>query len=182
MVFELNPPEAFTNWRDASLHFMVNVLQFVPENPQSPYPRYTFESHRDLSHLLSKAHYQGQRIIPMSEIKAHSDTHYQKKRAVANLQETTVCPENTLKYRYYDRSGDKWCTVLRSSEELPSRLLYGLPKRSTTLERFLYRPSSTPDGLPCNEPIVSNSSVRRTERKFVYQLTSFSIGFYRCCC
>jgi hypothetical protein len=180
-VFELNPPEAFTNWRDASLHFKTDILQSVYESPRSPHHQYTLASHKDLSNLLSKAHYQDQRIIPMSEIKAHSDTYYLRKREVANLQEDEVCPDNALKYRYYDRFGGKWCTVLNSSEELPSKLLYILPKRSATLERFLYRPDSAPDGLPSNEPIVSNPSVRGTEREVIYQMFLFSIGFYRCC-
>jgi hypothetical protein len=174
-VFELNPPAAFTHWRDASLHFKIDVLQSVYEKPRPPHHQYTLESHRDLSHILSKAHYQDQRIIPMSEIKAHSDTYYQSKRAVANLQESEVCPENALKYKYYDRSEHKWCTVLQSSEELPSELLYVLSKRSKTLGRFLYRPASASDGLPSNEAIVSDLPVSRIGSRIAFLLYLFRL-------
>jgi hypothetical protein len=154
-VFELRPPVAFTNWRDASLHLRINILQFVYENPQPPYNQYSLTTHRDLSQFLWHVQYGGQRVIPLSQIKAHCNTFYVAKRAVANLSNNEVCPENALEYRYCDRAELKWCTTLKTSDTLPHKFAHILPKRSATLARFLYKPPSEPDGLPSNKTIVS---------------------------
>jgi len=170
LIFELNPPRAFSDWRDASLHLKIDVLLFCYEKPTSPHHQYSLATHKDLSHLLSKQHYQGQRIIPMSEIKAHSDTSYPHKGPASNLQEDDVCLDNALVYKYYDRTQKKWCTELKTNEELPKKLLYVLPQRSEGLKMFLARPPSASDGLPSNEPIVSICTCVAEQSRFFFHV------------
>ena len=154
VIFELNPPRAFSDWRDASLHLKIDILLFCYEKPKSPHHQYSLATHKDLSRLLSKQHYQSQRIILMSEIKAHSGTCYLHKTS-NNLQEDDVCLDNALVYKYYDRTQEKWCTELKTNEDLPKQFLHVLPQRSKYLKTFLARPPSANDGVPSNEPIVS---------------------------
>ncbi|KAH3956582.1 hypothetical protein HBH98_241660 [Parastagonospora nodorum] len=156
VIFELNPPRAFSDWRDASLHLKIDILLFCYEKPKSPHHQYSLATHKDLSRLLSKQHYQSQRIILMSEIKAHSGTCYLHKTS-NNLQEDDVCLDNALVYKYYDRTQEKWCTELKTNEDLPKQFLHVLPQRSKYLKTFLARPPSANDGVPSNEPIASIS-------------------------
>ncbi|KAH4108552.1 hypothetical protein HBI25_111470 [Parastagonospora nodorum] len=157
VIFELNPPRAYSDWRDASLHFKTDILLFCYKDLKTPHHQYSLATHKDLSHLLSKLHYQNQRIIPMSETKAHYNTAYHHKKPIINRQEDDVCVDNALVYRYYDRTQKKWCKELKTNEELPKQFLYVLPQRSKDLKMFLSRPPSASDGVPSNESIASIS-------------------------
>lgn len=161
-VFELNPPEAFLEWRATSFYLIMDVLRFSYVEPRIPGRQYSLLNHKDLSEMPSRPQYLRRRIVPLSEIKSHSDTLYRLKVSVAIHKEQSVCPDNALVYKYYDFEKKVWCTALRADEELPRNFYYTLPARSSALERFLYRPPSTPDGLSSNESIVSQLISRPT--------------------
>ncbi|KAH8731001.1 hypothetical protein GQ44DRAFT_822597 [Phaeosphaeriaceae sp. PMI808] len=169
VVFELNPLNSVTEWRDASLHFMTKVLRFGYETPQSPHHIYTFTSRKDLLPYLKKEQNKGQRIILLSEIKGHTETLYRKMLSVVNIEYDDVCLGNAFDYKYFDRTERKWCGTFESSEQLPLEAIYTLPQRSTTLSRYLFRPHSAPDGLPCNETVANTTDCP----------TQFSIEEYR---
>ncbi|KAJ4367486.1 hypothetical protein N0V83_007069 [Neocucurbitaria cava] len=153
-VFELRVPETFSDWRDASMYIIANVLEFQnshPEKPQADSNRYTLDLHHDLSHVLG-LHYRNRRIILLSETKPCTGT---TKRSIPYLEEGDVCVKNALSYAYYDKSQQVYCAKLRTNGKMTSKALYQMPERSKALSRFLYKAPSAPDGLPVNEPIAS---------------------------
>lgn len=156
-VFELNPPTAFSEWRDSSVYLITDILRSSYENPQRPHHQYCLTSHTDLNDLLSKVQYNNRRIVPWSQIKGHTDTFHRKKLPITNLQDESVCPENARVYRYYDSDPTQryWCTKWKPNEALSRDLFHALPKRASVLNRFMHRPPSASEGLPSNESIVS---------------------------
>ncbi|EUC50241.1 hypothetical protein COCMIDRAFT_82742 [Bipolaris oryzae ATCC 44560] len=156
-VFELKVPEAFSNWRDASTYFITTVLGCHEETPVTPRFDFTLQKHRGLSNELS-ANYSSRIVVPLSEVKSHTTTHRKNLMAIQNLKEDDVCLENALKYRYYNTTSNQFNTTIPvCTEEIPKRCMYEMPQRSKTLERFMYRLPSSPNGLPANEVIASLS-------------------------
>lgn len=154
-VFELKIPETFSNWRDASVYLIADVLQFQYVQPKKPRSKcqYTLTSHHDLSHMLAE-HYWGRRMILLSETKPLAGT-WKKKIPIPELENSDVCVHNALTYAYYDNTQKVYSTELKTSGKVTQKALYKMQQRSRTLERFLYKPHSAPDGLAANEPIVS---------------------------
>ena len=152
-VFELRNPEVFSDWRDASIYLMANVLEFknaqLRKHP-AHIPLYGLDVHNELNEILSGRH-EDQRIVLKSESKGLTGS---TKKNVQDLQEHQVCVTNALKYAYFDKSMEAWTTALDLCGNLTHKVQYQMPERSRTLGRFLYKPPSTPDGLPVNEPIV----------------------------
>ncbi|KAG9186949.1 hypothetical protein G6011_10057 [Alternaria panax] len=154
-VFELVVPKAYSNWRDASAFFITTVLGYKDTNQSRPSCLYTLKGHHNLFHLLSPR-YSERRIVPLSDIKSHTATHRKIQKAIPHLNDTDVCLENALVYAYYDNSTRIFNTTMPvCTEEVPKNCIHPIPKRSKALERFMYRPPSSPDGLPANEVIAS---------------------------
>ncbi|CAO2650553.1 Nn.00g018450.m01.CDS01 [Neocucurbitaria sp. VM-36] len=152
-VFELDIPDTFSNWRDASVYLIANVLEFQYVQPKKSRAKvkHTLEVHHDLSHMLS-SNYWDRRIILLSETKPLAGT---IKRKIFELENRDVCVNNDLTYAYYDKAQELYSTELKTSGKVTQKALYQMPQRSKTLGRFLYKPHSAPDGLPANEPIAS---------------------------
>lgn len=153
-IFELMAPETFSQWRDASVHLITDVLGFHSAQPQKVKDAdiiYGLERHHMLSERLS-AHHKTQRLIITSDIKARTGI---TRKKVNELKVKDVCLDNTLNYKYFDTVHRVWNNVLDQSGDLPTKLVYCMPKRSGTLDRFLLKPPSAPDGVPGNEPLVS---------------------------
>ncbi|KAI4913140.1 hypothetical protein J4E85_010873 [Alternaria conjuncta] len=156
-VFELAVPDPYSNWRDASAHFITTVLGYKDANQLRPSHSYTLNNHQDLSHLLSNG-YHRRRIVPLSNVKSHTATHRKLQKAIPHLNDDDVCLDNALQYAYYDVSSGIFNASMPScTEEVPKKCLYPMPTRSKALERFMYRPPTSPDGLPANEVIASLS-------------------------
>jgi hypothetical protein len=155
-VFELRIPQAFGDWRDASVFLISNVLGYA-RLPLRPQFKYTLSQHHGLHHLLSPR-YEEQRIVPLSSIKSHTSTHRQKKK-VPYLSDNDVCPPNALKYSYYDTVLRSYTGSFTSTEHIGKVCLYRMSGiRSKGLEQFLYRPPLCPDGRAPNEVISSLSN------------------------
>jgi hypothetical protein len=156
-VFELQIPKALSDWRDASVFLISNVIGHAIITPNYPHYHYTLSEHHDLSHLLS-AGYLEQRIVPLSSIKSHTSTH-RKKPKVHQLSDSDVCPRNALQYSYYDRILRSYTGSSQSTEQIAKNCLYRMPgMRYKGLEQFLYRPPLRPDGKSPNEVIASLSN------------------------
>ncbi|USP74172.1 hypothetical protein yc1106_01446 [Curvularia clavata] len=156
-VFELQVPEAFSSWRDASIYFIATVLGCSEQNPQRARCFFRLENHHGISHMISSG-YRQRRIVPLSEVKSHTSTHRKMTKAIQLLTESDVCLENALQYRYYDNIGEHFNTARPvCTEEIPRKCMYQMPQRSKILERFMYYKPSLPDGLPANEVIASLS-------------------------
>lgn len=155
-VFELGIPEAFSEWRDVSAYVMADVLGAYDELAIQPQNLHTLDMHHQLSHRLSSS-YQHRRIVPLSSVKSHTRTHRRLRKAIPNLENDDVCLENALHYEYYDKSLGAWTSESSLSEAVPKCCMYHLPPRSGNLQRYLYKPPSTSDGVEPNEVIASVS-------------------------
>jgi hypothetical protein len=156
-VFELLIPEPYSHWRDASAYFISTVLEAEAAKDQPPQCSYMLNSHKDISHMLSSCWVQ-RRIVPLSEIKAHSVTHRKLKKAIPHLNDEDVCLENALRYAYFDKSRNRFTMDMPTpTDAIPKKCMYRMPQRSKALEKFMYHPPSSPDGPPANEVIVSQA-------------------------
>ena len=156
-IFELQLPEGFGDWRDASAFLMTTVFRYRAECFEVPHSQYTLNQHHGLSHMLS-SDYSKLRVIPLSQIKPHTVTHRKRKKGIPNLRSHDVCLPNGLQYAYFDKSLGSFTGVCISANYVVQNCTYAMPSdRSKPLERFLQRPPSS-DGLPPNEVIASLSS------------------------
>lgn len=156
-VFELMVPNSYSDWRDASAHFITTVLGYKDAVQSRPSCSYTLDRHHDLSYLLFPRYYERQ-IVPLSQIKSHTVTHRKLTKAIPHLNDDDVCLENALVYAYYDTSNRIFNTNMPiCTAKVPKNCMYPMPDRSKALERFMYRSPTSPDGLPANEVIVSFS-------------------------
>lgn len=156
-VFELQIPQAFSDWRDASMFLVAGVLGYAKKDPNHPRFEYTLDMHHNVRHMLSSKYY-GQRIIPLSEVKPHTNTHRKNMKGIPNLSNETICLPNALRYDYYDKSLRIFTSIRGSTEHVVKNCMYHMPDaRSKVLERFLYRPPSGPDGRTPNEVVASLS-------------------------
>jgi hypothetical protein len=154
-VFELQVPQAFSDWRDASMYLIATVLGYATNNPEKPQCEYTLDKHHELSGMLPPQYYK-RRIVPLSSIKPHTGTHRKITKAIPTVENHNVCLPNALEYGYYDKSLRSLTGARDSTEYVAKKCLYRMPDaRSKTLERFLYRPPSGPDGRTPNEVVAS---------------------------
>jgi hypothetical protein len=150
VVFELEVPIWFSHWRDSRLELLESVLKGkrLPINPPQSYLLSSDDPH------LSARYFKqfGQRVTLQSQVKPFIITHY-KTKPIGGLVDSDVYVENALKYEYYDQISetrvggfeypDVWdCTYFISNN---------------ALRRFLFRPSSAPDGPEPNTAISSQS-------------------------
>jgi hypothetical protein len=155
-VFELRAPVAFSNWRDASIFFIVDVLESNSPRAGSPSHSYTLSTHRDLSSML-EADYTTRRIVPLSSVKPHSGTHRKKRKAIPNLENHDVCLKNALQYNYYDSVKSLWSSQLDPTDKVLRKCMQRMPSQSKSLERYLYKSPSQPDGVPSNSVMADLS-------------------------
>ncbi|RMZ73552.1 very large low complexity [Pyrenophora seminiperda CCB06] len=156
-IFELQLPEGFGDWRDATAFLMTTVFRHRTACWEKPCSQYTLEKHHDLSHIISP-HYSKLRIIPLSQIKPHTVTHRKRKTGIPNLNFDDICLPNALQYAYFDKSLGGFTGVCSSANYVVQDCTYEMPSdRSKPLERFLHRPPSL-DGITPNEVIASLSS------------------------
>lgn len=157
-VFELKVPQAFSEWRDASMFLVSTVLGFATRDTFTPQTAYTLDKHHGLSNMLQHQEYHARRIVPLSTVKPHMVTHRKTVEGIPNLENHNVCLPNALRYVYHDvwlnhHTGDR-----HSTEHVAKKCVYQMPDaRSKNLESFLYRPPSCPDGRTPNEVIASLS-------------------------
>jgi hypothetical protein len=148
-MFELRLPEAFGNWRDASMFLIADVLEFDAPGASSPSHSYTLKTHCDLSSMLS-SDYDTRRIVPLSSVKPHSATHRRDQKVIPNLEDEDVCLKNGLQYGYYDSVKKIWTSRLDASEKVLKRCTLRMPKNSQALQRYLRKSPALPDGASSN--------------------------------
>jgi hypothetical protein len=164
-VFELKVPEPFSNWRDASYWFITTVLECKDQGASKPTCSYTLANHHDISHMLPPQ-YSRRLVVPLSQVKPNIATHRKMKEAILYLNDEDVCLDNALQYAYYDNDRGSFNKVMPTcTEQIPKNCMYQMPPRSKVLERFMYRPPSSPEGLPPNEVIVSLTLIHHMTAK-----------------
>lgn len=153
-VFELNIPEAYSSWREASIFVQMEVLGFTYAMTREPRARYMLSSQNGLDSFWTSP--SDKRLNIVSEDKPLTWTHYRVKQGVLFLQESDVCVDNALHYQYFDRMKDTFFGVLYSTQQVPKKCTYRLPARSSGLEVYS-QTSTTPSHITPNWVIASMS-------------------------
>lgn len=154
-VFEMAVPESFGHWRDITTYLLFDVLRSkyaTKAEPRSSYPLSTYEG---LSSFYVR-YSQTQRVCLLSQEKPHAATHRRKKPIMATT-ESDVCVNNGLRYQYYDNDRRQFIVSPIITDEVPEQLVFQLPKQSKSLQKYLFRPPSSPNGLPPNSVIANQS-------------------------
>lgn len=148
-VFELDPPQTFRAWRDATVYLIDDVLGYYsPES--SPRSRYHLGGYGGLKRWYKAA---SQRVYLLSESKPHLNTH-RRDKPVVNLREEDVCVNNGLHLQYFDDTRDTFLTDFCPADELLEQCTIKLPPRSTGLNSFILRTHDRPDGKLPNEVLA----------------------------
>ena len=154
-VFELKVPQPYSDWRDGSRYMITKVLGYCNGLAQKPHYSFTLNRHENLSQMLS-SRYSDRRVVLSSSIKPHNVTHRKQQKVTPHLHDDDVCLKNALRYEYFDRYQETTIVAVpRSTGEAAKHCMYRLPSRSKNLERFMNRPSATPDGITPNEVVAS---------------------------
>jgi hypothetical protein len=151
-VFELQIPEAFSQWRDTTIFLLMDVLHYERNHDSRARARYTIRDHADLSHLASMP--SRQRIDILSEVKPLRRSHYKGKANVSFLTEENVCVKSALQYHYFDKNGEAFTCTFRATDKVQKKCTYKLPRRSNKLQRFL-QADSVSDTVTPNSVIAS---------------------------
>lgn len=139
VVFEIDCPQAFDDWRDATLFLILDVLKPKYAGKHGPSNQYS------PAHCLgSFIKHQPQRFSPVSETKPHKVTH-RAKIQVSLATEDTVCVNNGLTYEYNDGKSGCLAVKVDTTEDIPMACTYQL-QRSKSLQDFIYRPHLRPNG------------------------------------
>ena len=155
-VFELEVPVAFSVWRDATTFVLNDVLGCEYTSSDSPRSRHTPENYPGLSSFFTRTSLCTPCVGLLSEVKPHTGTH-RRNKSIQVTTEDDVCVNNGLRYQYYDSVKDAFVSTFHVTDRVPEICTYRLPKRSSSLQKFLSRPPSIPSGLPPNVVISSQS-------------------------
>jgi hypothetical protein len=152
-VFELMVPMAFGSWRDFAIFLTTDVLGSAYCDLKDPVSSYRLRGDHGLSQFLSQS-CSSQRLVLLSQVKPFMFTHRREKE-ISNLREPDVCLPNGLQYTYFDDTRSVFTDKLRSTDTVSHHCMYRLPMRSSSLQAFLCRLPSAPDGTPPNSVIAT---------------------------
>ncbi|KAM0720782.1 hypothetical protein Q7P37_003067 [Cladosporium fusiforme] len=155
VVFELDVPSWLAHWRDARLHLLQDVLKGEREEVILSRGYRLSQSDPHLSHRYFKGP-TNHRIDLFSESKPFTISHYRSKKVNTALQATDVCVANGLQYQYYDAKTRRYTGGLYFPDTVSRSCTYTLSNRQ--LQKYIFRPSSSPDGPPPNWVIAGQDS------------------------
>jgi hypothetical protein len=155
VVFELQVPQLFALWREATLFLIKDVLRAEYSSASGPRASFDLRSDQQLRafSVASKASY---RCTLLSEDKPNLGTH-RKLKQVSMASERDVCMNNGLNYQYYDTLAGTFVTNFGFDEAVAKSYTYRLPSRSQALQQYIFRSASTKDGPPPNTVIADQS-------------------------
>ncbi|OAL50468.1 hypothetical protein IQ07DRAFT_566433 [Pyrenochaeta sp. DS3sAY3a] len=152
-VFELEIPQAYSDWRDASYFLITTVLRHEETNAKEPIWEFTLNQDDRLRSFLSDK-YSDRRIVPFSEIKPHKRTHRKTLKGVSGLTEKMVSLENALRYQYFDATQYRFVgPELRCTKKVLEACMYTMPAHSKELNCYLREPNLSENGLHPNVAI-----------------------------
>ena len=173
VIFELLVPSWFGHWRDARFYLLQDVLKGERPRVQAQ-PKYelsTNDPHLTQKHFQRSTH---GRIGLLSESKPVLNTHYRNKN-ITTLDESQICVENGLRYQYYDATSNAYMKPFTFPHTILLACTYTIP--SPVLQRFVFRPASSPDGPEPNVAIASQDSCPANMALDEYkQLTTIPLG------
>ncbi|KAK2038276.1 hypothetical protein LZ31DRAFT_479197 [Colletotrichum somersetense] len=153
VVFELALPETFGQWREASMFVLLDVLKLEHGIQNRPPSHYALEEYDALSDFFLR-NVVPQRIGLVSGTKPNVVTH-RNPVDVGTAVETQICLNNGLHFSYYDDKRSCFVNDLKNTDTITEMCTYKLSKQSSGLQRFLFRPASSPSGPPPNAVIAT---------------------------
>ncbi|KAB8071219.1 hypothetical protein BDV29DRAFT_159701 [Aspergillus leporis] len=151
-VFELKPPRPFAQWRDATISFMLAILRVEYLTKETPRAQYSPQSHSGLSSFSTPTD-GSHRIGLLSQVKPHERTHRRGKRII-DVSEADVCLKNGLRLEYFDKYTQSFVSAFKLTHEVANSCMMKLPRSSSFLQRFLFRPADNPNGESPNTVIA----------------------------
>ena len=113
----------------------------------------------------------------LSQNKAYVTT-YRDSLRVSTITEDSVCVRNGLNYQYFNSKSDIFFVYLIFTNSLVLAITYQLPRRSYTLQKYIYRLAIEPNGP------LSNTVIVRQDKCLVFislgkykELYSLSLGY-----
>ncbi|SMR57643.1 unnamed protein product [Zymoseptoria tritici ST99CH_3D1] len=151
VVFELQLPEWFAQWRDTLLYLLMDVFKgdYVADGPRSSYP---LSQHKQLSGYYLKGF--SRRMDLLSENKPYVVTHYSTKN-VGKTNKTEVCGPNGCDYRYFDTAVDRFFKLSIFRGETERMCTYQLPGHMAAAQKYMFRPAASPSGPDANVILAS---------------------------
>ena len=152
VVFEKLIPSYLQSWRQTRFYLVMDVVGMQYSKRSSP---------RWSSNLASDPHLPSgpscsSRIGLLSQEKPHVVTH-RRAQKVATATETSVCLNNGFNYQYFDSSAGQFLEFLEPTEKVLKMCTYHLPIQSQSLQKYLYRPATSPDGPSSNLVLADQS-------------------------
>lgn len=154
VVFELEVPSWFENWRNARLVLLQDLLKGESEKVRPRTKNLLSSDDPHLSEMHSRS-WTRPRIDLLSQSKPLLRTHY-KSKTITTLLDSQVCVPNGLMYEYYDAQNDEYPGELMFEGVIPRACTYKMPCQA--LQRFLFRPASAPDGAASNAVVASQDA------------------------
>ena len=175
VVFELNPPEGFTAWRDGSIFVLKTILK---NKYSASAPTGDSKAFKNDPHLEQfNANLAASRITLLSSTKGNIHTHRNALK-VSRTRKVEVCLPSGFKYQYYDTDAGAFVTAMETTDAVAKELMYKLPKRSASLQNYLFRPARNPSGPGHNHVIAGQSAApdHMTLDEYV-RLSSLPLGY-----
>ncbi|KAI1437155.1 hypothetical protein GGR50DRAFT_115572 [Xylaria sp. CBS 124048] len=159
VVFELSIPRlmhCFQSWRQATFYLLRDVIGMQYTTKSCPRASYPLNEDRHLPvDRRSKSD-----IGLLSENKPQVVTH-RRELQVSTATESTVCLNNGLKYLYFDFRAGQFVEPFKATEKILRMCTYKLPTPSQDLQKYLYRPASSPNGPDPNAVLANQFETPR---------------------
>ncbi|THU87150.1 hypothetical protein K435DRAFT_867564 [Dendrothele bispora CBS 962.96] len=144
-VFELQCPDAFNIWREATYMFLRDLCMARDSKPDSAKISMTLYSYSSLVSYKGQNDSRERRITLASETASFIQSKYGKIKISQATSEERIIVNNGLNYRLYDRSSGLWAANPFLNLSISSMCVFQLPKGAYQSLQF-----SVPS--PCFEP------------------------------
>jgi len=155
VTFELRVPQWYARWRDIT-HLLLRRVLCGNKTGGTPQARYSLASDAYLAKYFVSAHRitDTGRIGLLSQAKPFAATPWKGDRA-GTVQQKNVCVDNSLNYQYFNPSTGTFGNTFTFGDEVSKLSTYQLPPSCRTLQKYLSKSFSMPDGPSPNGVIAS---------------------------
>jgi hypothetical protein len=153
VIFELNIPSWYSDWRDSTYCLLRDVLDMQNKGVEKPENQFPLSEDPHLSDLYTAG---AQRVVMWTKNKPHAGTH-RRRVLVSTADERRVAPVNATDYQYLDTESEYFLEEFHLPEAPLKDCMYSLPPRAGALQTFLYRPAQSPNGRSSNFLIANQS-------------------------
>ncbi|KAK0369926.1 hypothetical protein CLIM01_12717 [Colletotrichum limetticola] len=156
VVFELELPQTFGYWREASFYVLLDVLKVQHANLRRPQSQHSLRKY-DALRPYHQARVVSQNVQLLSETKPNVVVH-RNPVVVTSATEANVLLNNGLQFMYHDERRSCFIQDLSVTDKIPHSCTYRLPHCSAFLQKFIFRPAAEPCGPPPNLVIATQSA------------------------